>query len=49
MNIDEDSDEVDGRERVDGVLNGGEISERRILVDCESVGREHLVLGGLEH
>lgn len=49
MNIDDNSDEVEGRERVDCILNGGEISQGRVLIDCESEGREELVLGSLEH
>lgn len=49
MDADDDADEVDGGEGVDGVLNGGEVAARRILVDGEGVRGEEPVLGALEH
>ena len=40
VDLDDDADEVDDRERVDGGLDGGEVAERRVLVDDERVGGE---------
>jgi hypothetical protein len=37
VDLDDDADEVDGRERVDGGLDGREVAERRILVHDERV------------
>jgi hypothetical protein len=42
VDLDDDADEVDGRERVDGGLDGREVAERRVLVHDERVR------GGLE-
>ena len=48
MNFDDNSNKIDKRERINSLLNGGEISGGRIPVNSESKRREKLVLGGGE-
>lgn len=44
MDLDHDSDEIDERKRINGVLNCSEVSPGRILIHIECVRREELVL-----
>lgn len=48
MNFDHDPQKIDEGERVNRVLDRREVAGGGVLVDSEGVGREELVLGGLE-
>ena len=48
MDLDHHSHKIDQRQRINGVLDGREVSGGRVFGDGESERREELVLGGLE-
>lgn len=49
MNFDDDTNEVDQRKRINGVLDISEVTFILILMDSECIWREEFVLGCLEH
>lgn len=49
MDFNHHSHEINGGKRINGFLNGGEISDGKILGDVQCVRREKLVLGSFEN